>query len=289
MQPSPPLRSPRHEPASVTPVGDPTAPVREVSITADRLRAHAFLGGRGTPLLLVHGGWGGAATHFGPVLEPLSERFQVIAPDLPGIGDLDQPGLGSLAAYAKWLRALLDALDVPSAWLVGNSLGVSVICRLALDFPERCRGMVFVNGFPMPETPPLLRRLGERRFGRRLLAAIEKRVAYTPSALARGFVDPEKVPDALRALVRQKKPSLVSVVADVMVQGGGAPGAYPAPPLLLWGQDDHLPGTSARAARRLHASYPGATLTFVRNAGHLPQIENPNAFVDALTAFVEKA
>ena len=53
------------------------------------------------------------------------------------------------------------------------------------------------------------------------------------------------------------------------------------------GEDDHLPGTSADHARRLHTSWPGSTLTFVPGAGHFPQVENPRAFVDALVAYVD--
>ena len=47
-------------------------------------------------------------------------------------------------------------------------------------------------------------------------------------------------------------------------------------------------GTSQRAARRIHASWPGSELTFVRHAGHMPQVEDPVAFVDALVSFVEE-
>lgn len=259
--------------------------VREIPVTVEGQATRVFVGGRGERLLLIHGGWGGASMHWSTVWERLAERFEVIAPDLPGIGRPDQKPLRSVASYAWWLRGLLDALDVPSAWCVGNSFGASVACRFASDFPERCRGLVLVNGIPMPHTPRLLRWLGERPLGHRILRVIERRVAYSPSSLKRGFYDPAHVPDALRDLVRATPRAQLDAIVNAMVCGSASAPRMPAP-LLLWGEDDHLPGTSARAARSLHASWPGSTLALVPKAGHLPQVENPTAFIDALTDFV---
>ena len=260
--------------------------VRERTVSVEGQPARVFVGGRGERLLLVHGGWGGAALHWGPVLERLAGRFQVIAPDLPGIGRTDQRALGSVSDYARWLRALLDALDVSGAWCAGNSFGASVACRFASDYPSRCLGLVLVNGIPMPPSPKALRWLGERRLGQRVLRTVEKAVAYSPWSLERAFFDRGHVPEPLRALVREASPPQVAALADVLVQGGGPPAPSPVPPLLLWGREDHLPGTSARAARKLHASWRGSTLAFVERAGHLPQLENPDAFIDALASFV---
>ncbi len=259
--------------------------VHEITVGVMGQPARVFVGGRGERLLLLHGGWGGASMHWGLVWGRLAERFHVIAPDLPGIGRTDQGALGSVGAYARWLVALMDALDAPGAWCVGNSFGASVACRLATDYPERCLGLVLVNGIPIPETPRLMRWIGERPLGHRLMRGLEKKIAYSPSALKRGFSDPAKAPEELRSLVDTESPPQVDAFVDILVQGGS-----PAPrhfaPLLVWGEDDHLPGTSVRAARRLHASWPDSKLVLVHGAGHMPQVENSAAFVDALVSFV---
>src|SRR5258707_1043601 len=79
----------------------------------------------------------------------LERSHQVVAPDLPGIG---VPGalLPSFGAYAAWLEALLDSLAVERATIVGNSLGATIAWRFASQYPERCRGLVMVNGYPPP-------------------------------------------------------------------------------------------------------------------------------------------
>ena len=108
-----------------------------------------------------------------------------------------------------------------------------------------------------------------------------------PSALRRGFVDPEKAPDELRAVLVDSSPPPLDALTDVLVQGGGSPAAYPVAPLLLWGDEDRLPGTRRANASRIHAAWPGSTLAFVPHAGHMPQIENPQAFVRELSSFVD--
>lgn len=239
----------------------------------------------GEPLVLIHGGWGGARLHWGAIWERLASSYRVIAPDLPGIGRTDQSSLGSIGAYARWLDALLSVLDVESAWCVGNSLGAAVACRFASDYGARCRGLILVNGFPLPSSPRILQWLGERPRMRNIVRTVERWVAYRPSALKRGFVRADNVPEELYSLVRSKSPPQLDALADILVHGGS-----PAPlhfrPLLLWGENDRLPGTTARSARRLQASWPGATLAFVGGAGHLPQVENPEAFLAALGSFV---
>ena len=182
--------------------------MKEIIVTIGGKPGHVFVGGHGEPLLLIHGGWGGAAMHWSPVWDRLAERFWVIAPDLPGIGTR-QPALGSVGANAQWLQELVEALGVPSAWLVGNSFGASVACRMASDHPERCRGLVLVNGIPMPATPRVMRWLGERKLGRRALWWLEKKIVYSPTALKRGFVDPARAPEELREVLAAKAPPQV--------------------------------------------------------------------------------
>jgi pimeloyl-ACP methyl ester carboxylesterase len=248
--------------------------------------AKVHLGGRGDPLLLVHGGWGSATAHWAPVWEQLSRRFRVIAPELPGLGDTNLPALTSLQAYARWTASLLDALDVPSAWCVGNSFGASVVSRFAADFPHRCHGLILVDGFPMPPTPPLLRMLGRTGFGHRVMEKQVRRNAYQPQLLERGFADPAHAPPELSALVADPSPRQLHSLVEVMINGGGRPAPLP-PPLLLWGERDRLWRTDPDSARRLQASWPGSTLVFIAGAGHMPQVENPAGFVRALEAFVD--
>jgi len=248
-------------------------------------RATVHVGGTGEPLLLLHGGWGGAAMHWSSVWTPLAERFRVIAPELPGYGMDPHPSLGSVDAYVRWLAALLDALGVPDAWCVGNSFGATLAWSFGTLFPERCRGIVFVNGLFMPQTPAWMLWLARFKLLRRAMRAAMRRKAYTPRSMERGFADATKIPQELRALVDRSTSTQLETMTEVMI-GGGTAGTPTKAPLLIFGECDRLPGTTSADARKLAAGIPGSRLVFIPDAGHLPQRENPDAFLAALIPFL---
>ena len=112
--------------------------------------ARVWIGGQGTPILLLHGRWGGASLQWGPVLAALSERALVIAPELPGIGEGSQGNPSGFAGYARWVVRVLDALHVSAACVTGNSFGGALAWEIAVQFPERCQRLVLVDGGPLP-------------------------------------------------------------------------------------------------------------------------------------------
>src|SRR2546426_9024727 len=101
--------------------------------------------GWGPVIVLIHGITGSSVT-WEDVIEPLSERFTVVAPDLLGHGESAKPrGDYSLGAYASGIRDLLVALGHQRATVVGHSLGGGVAMQMAYQFPERCERLVLVS------------------------------------------------------------------------------------------------------------------------------------------------
>lgn len=258
---------------------------RQIDVLGQPARVYEG-GARGTaPLLLVHGGYGGATMHWSRVWDRLAEAHHVIAPDLPGLGNIEQSARGSVAEYAEWLIALLDAIGAETAICVGNSFGAAVTSSLAGHRPDRCRGLVLVNGIPMPATPKLLHRLGTTPPGAALMRAMLRRLAFNPGALTRAFVDERNAPLDLRETLISAGSPLISRLATLAIAGDGAPSPRAAT-LLIWGESDQLLGTGVKDARKLHASLPGSTLHLIPNAGHFPQLEAPDHFVEKLEAFI---
>jgi len=259
--------------------------IEETRVSVRGRATRTFQGGTGEAMLLVHGGWGGAHMHWSRVWDELARRHRVIAPDLPGLGDVIEPPLASVRDYAAWLVELLDALEVERTWCIGNSFGGSVVWSLAGRSPERCAGLVLVDGRPMPATPSVLRTLGATGPGSRLMEVLVRRISYTRSAIPHAFADVANAPEELERLVATQWPIIVPRFAALLVAGDGAPTPHVAP-CLLWGTRDTLPGSSRRNAERLHLALAGATLRWIDDAGHFPQIEAPQAFVAALEAFM---
>lgn len=253
--------------------------------TVGARRARVWMGGTGEPLLLIHGAWGGAEMHWAGVWDTLAERFRVIAPELPGIGDLTSPGLPSFDAYAAFIAELLVAVDARSAWCVGNSLGAAVAWQLSALLGERCRGVVLVNGPPPREAPALVRALAA--IGPQpLLRALYRKLSFSPALLARAFADPARAPAELVRVLKDPPPAQLDLLLGIICRGAPTAPRPAAPVLLAWGASDRLPGTGSDAGRKLQQTIEGAELVLLPSAGHCPQLEQPSRFVDAISSFV---
>ncbi len=121
------------------------------------LRLHAAVGGKGKPLLLVHG-WPETWYAWRMLMPALAKDFQVIAVDQRGIGLSDKPADGyDAGTLASDLVALMDALGHQKFALVGTDVGMPISYALAADHPERLDRLVLCEA-PLPgiSAPPPL-------------------------------------------------------------------------------------------------------------------------------------
>jgi haloacetate dehalogenase len=125
-----------------------------VTVTSGALRVRH--GGVGPPILLLHGHPRTHATWW-QVAERLVDRFQVICPDLPGFGQSyipsDRPDHfgSSKRAKARALVELMSELGHSRFAVVGHDRGSYVAFRMAMDFPDRVRRLVVLDGVPIIE------------------------------------------------------------------------------------------------------------------------------------------
>src|SRR3954452_11507062 len=114
--------------------------------------------GSGPALLLLHG-LGCDHTTWLPVVQALSRRYTVIAPDLLGHGLSDKPRADySVGGYANGMRDLLTVLGIDKVTVVGHSFGGGVAMQFAYQFPERTERLVLVgSGGLGPEVSAAIR------------------------------------------------------------------------------------------------------------------------------------
>jgi 4,5:9,10-diseco-3-hydroxy-5,9,17-trioxoandrosta-1(10),2-diene-4-oate hydrolase len=116
---------------------------------AGPLKLHYHEAGKGPVLIMIHGGGPGAGgwSNYRRNVEHFAERFRVILPDLPGFAKSDKPKIegGLLGFMAKAIHDLMDALDIPRANFVGNSLGGGTTFKFALDYPDRAQRLVLMG------------------------------------------------------------------------------------------------------------------------------------------------
>ena len=102
--------------------------ISQQSITIEGRQAKYWIGGSGKPLVLIHGGLGDAQQHWAPVFEALSQRFLILAPDLPGFGVSAPLPMPSYQNYLNWLQLLFDMLNIGGPLLMmGNSFGAASV------------------------------------------------------------------------------------------------------------------------------------------------------------------
>jgi pimeloyl-ACP methyl ester carboxylesterase len=116
-----------------------TAPETIASRVAEieGLKLHYLTAGHGPAVILLHG-YTQTSRMWRPIIPLLAERFTVVAPDLPGIGDSDIPADKlDMKNAAVRIHALAKSLGIEKARVVGHDIGLMVAYVYAAQFPER--------------------------------------------------------------------------------------------------------------------------------------------------------
>ena len=254
--------------------------------------------GYGEPVVLLHGlGEAGLVWHRN--VGPLAERFSVYAPDLWGHGRSDNAGRYDFLTGVRLVTGFLDALDIESAHLVGNSLGGYIAAATAIEHPERVRSLTLEDAAGLGRHIPLFLRLmtlpvvGElmatpRQASIRRLMGI---VLHDPSAAPTCFLDAliaERSREGnARAMLR-----ILRCGANVLGMKRGADlsprlGAVQAPTLIAWGRQD--PIFPVRIAERAAGLIPNTALDLYDECGHWPHFEHSDRFNGSVAGLIERA
>ena len=237
---------------------------------------HYLAGGSGTPLYLLHG-IGAIAASWSCVGEALCSEYRVVIPDLAGHGaSAPLTGKITFAMQLDALEAILDAEAADPAILVGHSLGGWLSCVLTLRRPELVRRVVLVNGpllLPWPEGLSLIPK--DRGEAARLFAATSSSTsAPVGDAVLDAYIAYARTGPISRFVfdLEAWKPYFLD---DSLHH-------FPRPVDLIWGMDDEL--VSFANAEILLAQLPEVHVTRLERCGHLPHIDCPERFMEALHA-----
>jgi 3-oxoadipate enol-lactonase len=244
-------------------------------------------GARGPELVLLHG-VGGAAATFAPQLRHFAARFRCTAWNMPGYGGSPSIEPMTFHGLAAALLRLLDQRGIARAHLVGHSLGGMVAQELAATAPERVASLVLSATSPAfgPADGRFQRRFLARRLGPldagRSLAELAPGIV---ASLVGEAPDPEGVALARRCMAEVPEAAYRAALRCLVAfDRRAALAGYRMPVLLIAGGRD----TSAPAAmmRRMAERIPGARLACIAEAGHLANLERPEAFDRLLDDFL---
>lgn len=232
----------------------------------------------GRAVVFLHGA-GGTQDVWRFQLRRLDSRWNGLAVDLPGHGDSQGNGYGTIEEYRDFLRDLLDALGITRAAIVGHSMGGGIAQSFSLAYPERLAALVLVGtGARLRVHPDILAaiRRGDMEQAGRLISGW----AYSQTSLA------ATVAQGAEAFAKNRSAVLegdfrACDAFDAMHEIA----AIRTPTLVICGEDDRM--TPVKYARFLQHQIPGAEITTIPGAGHMVMLEKPAEFNRALSTFLE--
>src|SRR5581483_8456800 len=240
----------------------------------------------GIPIVFLHGvtdSW----RSFEPVLPQLPPTFRAFALSQRGHGESSRPEAGyGYADMAEDLRAFLDAMQLPSAVIVGHSMGSLVAQRFAANHPSRVSRLVLIGAFATLHQHPAVGEFIATTIAP-LTDPIDPAVAldFQLSTLAR------EIPAAfLDTVVREslKVPARVWQAAfeafATTPDFGHELAAFTAPTLILWGEQDAFAQRTDQD--KLLAAIPHARLVSYEGVGHAVHWEVPTRVAQDLADFV---
>ena len=257
--------------------------MNERSLRVDGLNARLLEEGRGAPVILLHGAsLGSSADVWSRNLAPLAAHgLRVIAPDLPGFGGTDNPADHSLGYRRRFVLALMDALELGRAALVGHSQAGRIAVELAFAETGRVtKAVVLCTGSLLPplEGAPA----GEGEEGAPGEPTLDEARRLLESNLHNKALATEEAVRLRHRMGLGK--NYEAFVARKQVKGGGKGGEplwqrlgdCPVPLLMLYGEHDR--GDAAHRVARAKQLHPQLDVQLLPRAAHLAQWDAADAF-----------
>jgi pimeloyl-ACP methyl ester carboxylesterase len=241
--------------------------------------------GSGPLVVLVHAA-ASDSRMWRPQIDALADEFTVVAWDEPGAGrSPDVPPEFVLADYADCLGALIRSLDLGAARVAGLSWGGTVALELYRRHRELVAALILADTYAgwkgsLPEAEVEARVQGVRQ----MVAAGEERFDPALPGLFAGDPPAEYVP-LLEAMAADVRPDSMRTALPLMAEADQRDllPTIDVPTLLIWGEEDGR--SPLTVARQFEQAIPGAELVVIPHAGHVSNLEQPEAFNDAIRDF----
>jgi pimeloyl-ACP methyl ester carboxylesterase len=260
-----------------------TMATRSVSVRGGMFQTEVIEEGSGSPLLFLHG-WTGVQPG-DPLLSRLAEHYRVIAPRMPGFGEsTGTENLLDLHDLLYYELDFLDTLGLRGLPVIGHSLGAMIAAELAAVQPERftAQALIAPMGLWNADYP------------------VADFFAMSPAQLAAAmYHDPESPVAQAAARPPEDNETYIAFMLDrAKALATTAKYLWPipnrglskrlhrvsAPTLLVWGESDRI--VLPRYAEDYQAAIPQAKVETIAEAGHLPQLEQPDRLAEVLLGFI---
>jgi pimeloyl-ACP methyl ester carboxylesterase len=260
-------------------VGERAALARSV-LNLPGVDIEVFQGGEGPVLLFLHGGGGLQAD--APFLRLLSKRFRVVAPSHPGFGGSSLPfWMDSVDDFAHVHFDVIDQLKLDHITLVGASIGGWTAAEMATKNTSHIDRLVLVSPVGIKVGP--VDKLDIPDIFAMAQEKVERLIYHQPE---KWRLDPAKKTDEELLTIARNRETLTLVTWEPFMHNpklNHRLHRIDRPTLILRGASDGL--VSQHYAEAYAKLIPGARLDTIPEAGHVPFLEQPEAFVDRIVRF----
>jgi 3-oxoadipate enol-lactonase len=246
---------------------------------------NAAQSGEGQPLFLLHSLLSDRAS-FDAIVPKLSQSFRVLVPELPGFGGSTAVGGGLAEVADRLAEAVRDGADGGEPIVLGNGYGGFVALQMAIRHPGIASRLVLADcGAAFSEE-------GRQAFRNMAAAAQAKGLAAITEVAMRRLFAPEfqaQHPDLMadrRAAFLRTDPQVFRAACMALAELDLRPllAQVKVPVLVLVGEHDEA--TPPPMSRELAALLPDARLSVIPGCAHVPQLQAPDVFLDAIGGFL---
>ena len=276
-------------------------PIKELAGKEDKFirvndhTIHYIQKGNGKPLILVHG-FAGSTYTWRYLIPLLADRYTVYALDLPGFGLSDKSPRGNydMESQGNLLTGFMDALKLPSATLVGHSMGGVVVSYAALTAPSKVDTLVLIEpGFYAKGSPaflkylffPLDRIMARQFYTKSFMKQFLLNSYYNKSLVTDEVVDaymvPTRTPGALDAMAHMMKSVGQRRYEGITVN-------ISRPTLIVWGENARRKDMAVKLeeAKQFNREIRGSRLVLIQECGHYIQEEKPQELANTIRDFL---
>lgn len=255
---------------------------------------HYIEKGQGEPLILIHGFFFDT-NMWQRNIDALAEHFKVFAFDLWGFGySTRQPLQYSYALYAQQLKLFMEALGISRAHLMGQSMGGGTIMSFSAGNAERVNKIVLVDPAGMPVQMPILARTSELPIVGEILYYMPgnfvRRMTLRTTFLHRGDLITDDFFESVTRFqkIERSNQIMLSITRSGIINdfkdGIDAFAGMGLPVLIVWGrQEKAIP---LEVGQELHQMVEGSSLEVIDQAGHCPNLDQPDRFNQVALEFL---
>ena len=247
------------------------------------------LKGAGRPVVLI-GGLAGDARAWAPQVEVLSKTYQVLAFDNRGTGRSDcPPGPYTTRLFAEDTVALMDALSLPAAHVIGRSMGGAIAQEVALNFPDRVRSLVITASFGKLDRygAQILENIMEvvKAQGYRAAAKHQSLFFFPPAYFNTHKEELDAFEKLLGNVDRPVHAYVASTLACIEHDALDRLDHIKCPTLVLAGQADVL--CSVQCSREIVKRVPKAELKVLKGTSHFFLVQKPEETMGYILDFLK--